>query len=88
MDNVSGFIFAFNLFLLLAIPIAAITFLLISLITFFEARIKNKRKPGSVGASELAVSRVRLILSAAIAGILITVLIILYALIINYIPLM
>ena len=56
------------------IPAAALVFFAVSLFLFCHGRHQNKRTPGTVPAEKMRVRKILLIVSAVIAGVLLTVL--------------
>lgn len=61
-----------GLFLLYGIPISAVVFLLVSLIHYFSAKKRNRKKPGEVGGGWLNSLKRRIVISAVIAAALVS----------------
>jgi heme/copper-type cytochrome/quinol oxidase subunit 2 len=58
-----------------AIPIAFVIFFIVSLCLFVCAKVKNKKKPGSVEESRVKLYKILLIISGIIVGVLAAVII-------------
>lgn len=61
----------FSLFL--AVPIAAIAFLVLSICSYTSAKKQERQQPGSVSPEELKRHKIMLILSAILAGVLLVI---------------
>lgn len=68
-----GFLFLFLIvFLLYGVPIAAVVFLIVSLINYFSAKKWNRKRPGEIGEGWLSSLRRRIVISGVIAAVLVT----------------
>lgn len=61
--------------LFFVIPIAAVTFFIISLCSFLSVRKKTKLQPDSVNMQEYRKRKIMMIISSIIAGVLMTIVI-------------
>lgn len=65
----------FSIIIFYGIPIAAITFFIVSLCRFVSAGCRNKKEPGTFSVEEMKNRKWLLIISSLIAGVLLAVII-------------